>query len=245
MVKNRVAQGFGHDNRDPLGASAVWMTLFPEFGTKQRAAHGGRRKHLAAEGNLCSSCKPLIRNDLRLISTSAPARFPGVEQFALIGETLRRLRKEKGKTLEKLGEEAGLGRGQLSRIENGKQEATLGTLSKILGSQGVTRREFFRRYDLVESEALANELAGGKEPDESALAGRWPEEISEVLGKVESFVQTTFRGPKPVAQGAVEIGDVVVLFRVMPKNAPRVERVEEAQPDPDPPPAPPGRKRKR
>jgi len=165
-----------------------------------------------------------------------------VEQFGLVGETLRRLRKEKGKTLEQLGEEAGLGRGQLSRIENGRQEATLGTLSKILSSQGVTRREFFRRYDLVESEALANELAGGKEPDESALAGRWPEEISEVLGKVESFVQTTFRGPKPVAQGAVEIGDVVVLFRVMPKNAPPVE---EAQPDPDPPPAPPGPKRKR
>ncbi len=159
-----------------------------------------------------------------------------MDQFDLVGETLRRLRKEKGKTLEQLGEEAGLGRGQLSRIENGKQEATLGTLSKILASQGVTRREFFRRYDLVEAEALANERATVPEPHEKVLAGRWPEEIREVLGKVESFVQTTFHGPKPVAQGAVEIGDVVVLFRVVPKNPP-----EDAPPAPTPAP----RKRKR
>ena len=158
-----------------------------------------------------------------------------MDQFIFVGETLRRLRKEKGKTLQQLGKEAGLGRGQLSRIENGKQEATLGTLAKILGSQGVTRREFFRRYDLVEAEALANERATVAEAHEAVLAGRWPEEIQEVLGKVESFVQTTFHGPKPVAQGAVEIGDVVVLFRVVPKNPP------EAPPSP----APARRKRKR
>lgn len=160
-----------------------------------------------------------------------------MDQFDLVGETLRRLRKEKGKTLEQLGEEAGLGRGQLSRIENGRQEATLGTLAKILASQGVTRREFFRRYDLVEAEALANERATEPETHEAVLASRWPEEIQEVLGKVESFVQTTFHGPKPVAQGAVEIGDVVVLFRVMPKNPP--------EEPPLPPPAPTRRKRKR
>ena len=156
----------------------------------------------------------------------------------MVGETLRRLRKEKGKTLEKLGEEAGLGRGQLSRIENGRQEATLGTLSKILVSQGLTRREFFRRYDLVEAEALANERAVGPEPGETGLAGRWPEEIQQVLGKVESFVQTTFDGLKPVAQGAVEVGDMVVLFRVMPKHAP-----EDSPPAAEP--APSKRKKKR
>ena len=166
-----------------------------------------------------------------------------MDQFELVGETLRRLRKEKGKTLEKLGREAGLGRGQLSRIENGRQEATLGTLAKILASQGVTRREFFRRYDLVESEALANERAG-EASGEAAIASRWPEEIQTVLSKVESFVQITLHQPRPVAQGAIEVGDMVVLFRVVPKNAP------EAQPDsperkPPPPASPKGKKRKR
>lgn len=163
-----------------------------------------------------------------------------MDQFAFVGETLRRLRKEKGKTLEKLGEEAGLGRGQLSRIENGRQEATLGTLSKILVSQGLTRREFFRRYELVEAEALANERADAPEPGETALAGSWPEEIQQVLGKVESFVQTTFDGLKPVAQGAVEIGDMVVLFRVMPKHAPEV-----APPAAEPRPAAPAKRKKK
>ena len=144
--------------------------------------------------------------------------FRIVEMFDLIGETLRRLRKERGLTLEELGEAAELGRGQLSRIENNKQEATLSTLAKILNTQGVSRREFFRRYELVESEALAVERqrTGGA----ASSAEDWPREVQEVLGKIESFVEATLHQPKPVAQGAVEIGDLVVLFRVVPKSAP-------------------------
>jgi transcriptional regulator with XRE-family HTH domain len=141
--------------------------------------------------------------------------------FGHVGETLRRLRKERNKTLEQLGAEAGLGRGQLSRIENSHQEATLTTLTKILRSQGVSRREFFRRYDLVEAEAAALGREGGA-ADRSTLPGGpggWPEEISGVLGKLESFVDMTFHQPRPVAQGAVELGDLVVLFRVVPKSA--------------------------
>ncbi|HKI03918.1 MAG TPA: helix-turn-helix transcriptional regulator [Thermoanaerobaculia bacterium] len=137
--------------------------------------------------------------------------------FDLIGETLRRLRKEHRLTLEELGEAAELGRGQLSRIENSKQEATLSTLAKILSCQGVSRREFFRRYDLVESEALAVQRQGAGEGAPEAQ-GDWPEEIRQVLGKVESFVQLTFGQPRPVAQGAIEVGEWVVLFRVVPKE---------------------------
>jgi transcriptional regulator with XRE-family HTH domain len=135
--------------------------------------------------------------------------------FDLIGETLRRLRKERDLTLEDLRAAAGLGRGQLSRIENGKQEATLSTLAKILESQGVNRREFFRRYDLVESEARALERheAGDKAAEED-----WPKEVRDVLSKVESFARVTLDPPHPVAQGAIEIGDFMILFRVVPKD---------------------------
>jgi transcriptional regulator with XRE-family HTH domain len=156
-----------------------------------------------------------------------------IEMFDFVGETLRRLRKERGKTLEQLGEEAGLGRGQLSRIENSRQEATLTTLAKILGSQGVSRREFFHRYELVEGEAAAVERAAGgaraghgtapgdpSEPGHPGVPADWPEEIRQVLGKLESFVNMTFHQPRPVAQGAVEVGDFVILFRVVPKGAP-------------------------
>lgn len=165
--------------------------------------------------------KILTSKNLCLKGRSVAGTLPGVEMFAYVGETLRRLRKDRGKTLEEIGKEAGLGRGQLSRIENGHQEATLSTLEKILSSQGVSRREFFRRYELVESEA--RELgraskassASSREPDRE----HWAQEIQEVLGKVESFVHATLDQPRPIAQGAIEVGDLVVLFRVVPKHA--------------------------
>jgi transcriptional regulator with XRE-family HTH domain len=154
--------------------------------------------------------------------------------FAYVGETLRRMRKERGKTLEELGQEAGLGRGQLSRIENDRQEATLTTLSKILTSQGMSRREFFRRYELVEAEAEALDRTGGV-PAPAEGGDEWPTEVHAALKKVEAFVNAAFLQPRPVAQGSIELGDLVVLFRVVSKNPPR-----EAEPpgEPSPPPAP-------
>jgi transcriptional regulator with XRE-family HTH domain len=173
--------------------------------------------------------------------------------FALIGETLRRLRRDKGLTLEDLGKSAELGRGQLSRIENSRQEATLSTLAKILSSQGVSRREFFRRYDMVESEALAVERQqAGAAPGEAGDEGSWPQEIQDVLNRVESFVDATLHQPRPVAQGAFEVGDLVVLFRVIPKNPESATARKPGEPAAAPPKAPasgtrrrPGAKRKR
>lgn len=159
-----------------------------------------------------------------------PDTFRGVEMFDLIGETLRRLRKDRGMTLDELGKAAKLGRGQLSRIENNHQKVTLASLAKVLASLGVSRQEFFRRYDAVESEvrSVKRQAAGG------ALAeGDWPQEIREVLGKVESLVQITLGQPRPVAQGAFELGEFVVLFRVVSKNAePPAPPEERPQPKP-------------
>lgn len=144
--------------------------------------------------------------------------------FELIGETLRRLRKESGKTLAQLGAEAQVGKGQLSRIENGKQEATFGTLERVLAAHGISRQEFFRRYDLVEAEASA--LRRGRRPREGvtetygAPAGsRWPGELRDALARIESFVESSLRHGEPLAQGTVEIGEVVVVFRVLPRGS--------------------------
>jgi transcriptional regulator with XRE-family HTH domain len=139
-----------------------------------------------------------------------------VETFGLIGETLRRLRRERDLTLEQVGERAGLGRGQLSRIENSKQEATLSTLAKILACEGVSRREFFRRYDLVEAEALA---VGREKDGEEAGTPRSPQDVGNLVGRLESFLQSTLDSSGTVAQGAIEIGDLVVMFRVAPRSA--------------------------
>ncbi|HEX4965298.1 MAG TPA: helix-turn-helix domain-containing protein [Thermoanaerobaculia bacterium] len=136
--------------------------------------------------------------------------------FELIGETLRRLRRERGLTLQELGGRAELGRGQLSRIENYKQEATLSTLAKILASQGVSRREFFRRYDLVESEVLAVER---EKAATAASPGQSPQELQELVGRLETFLQSALHPTATVAQGAIEVGDLLVLFRVVPRGA--------------------------
>jgi transcriptional regulator with XRE-family HTH domain len=169
--------------------------------------------------------------------------------FELVGETLRRLRKERHMTLAQLGQKAGLGRGQLSRIENGHQEATLTTLAKILSSQGVSRRDFFRRYDFVENEAIQVERAGAAASDAYPLAksaAALPGEIRETLGRVETFMQSIVQHSPPLAQGAVEFGDFTVLFQVVPRAA----AGELIQGTVAPPPAPsetptPSRKRSR
>lgn len=143
-----------------------------------------------------------------------------MDLFAYIGETLRRMRKERGKTLDEVGKEAGLGRGQLSRIENARQEATLTTLSKILVSQGMSRREFFHRYEMVETEAEALERSGGV-PVPLDRQEEWPEEVRQALKQVEAFVTAAFLQPRPVAQGTIVLGDLAVLFRVVSKNPPQ------------------------
>lgn len=122
--------------------------------------------------------------------------------FASIGETVRRLRKERHLTLAELGARAKLGRGQLSRIENSHQEATFTTLAKILHALEVSRREFFRRYDLVEEMSLKSGQAA-----ESVSAEPWPEPSVAM------------------AQGAIEVGDVAVLFRVVPRQGASVTLV--------------------
>ena len=181
--------------------------------------------------------------DLCLMIPPGCGYIPAMDMFALIGETLRRLRKEKGLTLERLGETAELGRGQLSRIENSRQEATLSTLAKILTSQGVSRREFFRRYDLVESEALGVERqqTGAAAPGE----GPWPQGIVDAMSRVEAFVQATLQQAHPVAQGAFEVGELVVLFRIVPKSSvgPSPAAGPGAAPPADPPDPPKPRKR--
>jgi transcriptional regulator with XRE-family HTH domain len=189
--------------------------------------------------------KHLRLNRLRLQCCPGREYVARVEMFDCVGETLRRLRKERHLTLEDLGAQAGLGRGQLSRIENGRQFATLKTLAKILASQKVTRREFFRRYDLVESEKI--EVERTSSPQEGAAyplgtnAAALPGEIKEALGRVEAFVQSTFQHSQPVAQGAVEIGDFVVLFRVVPRGSTGGD-FGHAPPPPEPPPPTPFRK---
>jgi len=142
---------------------------------------------------------------------------------------LRRVRKEKGKTLSELAAVAKVGKGQLSRIETGKQEITLGTLAKVLSAYGLSRQEFFRRYDLVEN----GEADRSREAPKAGGAGtadplRWTEKIRESVGRIESFLASAAQEARPLAQGGFEAGEYVVLFRVMPRSSGAGEGTEPA-----------------
>lgn len=142
--------------------------------------------------------------------------------FENLGETLRRLRKERRKTLADLGREAQVGKGQLSRIENGLQEATLGTLSKILEAHGVSRQEFFRRYDLVEAEADAVAAPPGSNRHTKLgsheRVGTPLEATRDALRTFDRFLEAAFDPEHPVAHGAFELGEYVVYFRLVPRE---------------------------
>lgn len=148
--------------------------------------------------------------------------------FAWVGETLRRVRKEKGKTLSELAAVAKVGKGQLSRIETGKQEITLGTLAKVLSAYGLSRQEFFRRYDLVETGEADRSREAPKAASGAGTADplRWTEKIRESMGRIESFLASAAQDARPLAQGGFEAGEFVVLFRVLPRSAVAKETVE-------------------
>jgi len=56
---------------------------------------------------------------------------------AVVGERLRTTRRDRGLSLAALAEQAGIGKGSLSEIENGSRNATLGTLYALAGALGV------------------------------------------------------------------------------------------------------------
>ena len=96
------------------------------------------------------------------------------------------------------------------------------------------------RFGLIVDEiSMQNQCLGfgTEQPDPRGKIGRAC--VDKVVSKVESFVQMTFGHPRPVAQGAIEAGDWVVLFRVLPRNS------ASAPPAPKPPEEPEVRPRGR
>lgn len=67
------------------------------------------------------------------------------EEFqTLLGQNLRRLRRDKNYTVEDLGLDSGLGYSQVSRIELGKRNPTAYTLFMLSKSLNVCPSEFFK-----------------------------------------------------------------------------------------------------
>ncbi|HEX6899681.1 MAG TPA: helix-turn-helix transcriptional regulator [Thermoanaerobaculia bacterium] len=73
--------------------------------------------------------------------------------FSNLGRTLSLLRELRGKSQARLAREAGIGKSQLSKYENGKELPKLDSLEKVLSALKVGYFEFFYTLYLVDRRA--------------------------------------------------------------------------------------------
>jgi transcriptional regulator with XRE-family HTH domain len=91
--------------------------------------------------------------------------------FVNLGRTLSLLRELRGKSQARVAREAGIGKSQLSKYENGKELPKLDSLEKVLNALKVGYFEFFYTLYLVDRRAA--DLAE-VEPEEGADAEAAP-----------------------------------------------------------------------
>jgi transcriptional regulator with XRE-family HTH domain len=88
--------------------------------------------------------------------------------FANLGRTLSLLRELRGKSQARVAREAGIGKSQLSKYENGKELPKLDSLEKVLNALQVGYFEFYYTLHLVDRRAAdlgrAEERAGTAHP---------------------------------------------------------------------------------
>jgi len=85
--------------------------------------------------------------------------------FANLGRTLSLLRELRGKSQARIAREAGIGKSQLSKYENGKELPKLDSLEKVLNALKVGYFEFFYTLYLVDRRAA--DLARGADGDDA------------------------------------------------------------------------------
>lgn len=76
-----------------------------------------------------------------------------------LGKALGLLREVRGKSQSNVAHEAGIGKSQLSKYENGKELPKLDSLEKVLNALEVGHFEFFYTLHIVDSRA--DDLTGG------------------------------------------------------------------------------------
>jgi len=88
--------------------------------------------------------------------------------FTNLGRTLSLLRELRGKSQARVAREAGIGKSQLSKYENGKELPKFDSLEKVLNALQVGYFEFFYTLHLVDRRAADLERAGEREANPEA-----------------------------------------------------------------------------
>ena len=133
--------------------------------------------------------------------------------FGNVGRTLILLRELRGKSQARVSREAGIGKSQLSKYENGKELPKLDSLEKVLNALQVGYFEFFYTLHLIDRQAAHLAEGGGRtrnEPltmvplphDNSLLSEPTDEAFSRVFTDMmilyrRHLEQVVFSGVKP------------------------------------------------
>jgi len=126
--------------------------------------------------------------------------------FANLGKTLSLLRELRGKSQARVAREAGIGKSQLSKYENGKELPKLDSLEKVLRALGVGHFEFF--YTLYMVDRRAEDLAHSD-------GGKGGELIAEQL-YIPPFLKGTALLSRPMDEAFSQIfTDLFLLYRSM------------------------------
>ncbi len=123
--------------------------------------------------------------------------------FINLGRTLSLLRELRGKSQARVAREAGIGKSQLSKYENGKELPKLDSLEKVLGALKVGYFEFFYTLYLVDRRAADLERADGGGP----AAGDEPLYMPPLLNGTTLMADTTDQAFSQV------FTDLLLLYR--------------------------------
>ena len=159
--------------------------------------------------------------------------------FLNLGRTLSLLRELRGKSQARVAREAGIGKSQLSKYENGKELPKLDSLEKVLNALKVGYFEFFytlylvdrRAADLARSgEETDGEEEGGEEADEAlAVVDEEPREPLLYMPSLHNNGNTLLADTTDQAFSQV-FTDLLLLYRrvfeqmVLPSGPPGTKR---------------------
>lgn len=107
----------------------------------------------------------------------------------LVGEHLRLVRETKGINQEDLAAKAGIARARISEIENGKGNATLGIVEKIMDALEITPVELFNFQNLSDTKDITDKKLL-IDIHRSLLLERDLNEIQYVINTTREFLRT-------------------------------------------------------
>lgn len=141
---------------------------------------------------------------LRLRRVRSCGYISRMGMFANLGRTLSLLRELRGKSQARVAREAGIGKSQLSKYENGKELPKLDSLEKVLKILEVGQFEFF--YTLY----LVDQRTAGLESGDGGSAG-------DLFGE-RLYTPPLFKGNTLLSEGTDQaftrvFSDLLVLYR--------------------------------